>query len=116
MEEGCTVAAGRRRSRAASTATRSSSKNGGSFIAAGSKRTPGKQGASRFALSLRIEWFRSQLAIGLFQKDFDAAFGFFKLLLALAREGDAFFEELHGVIQRKLRAFEAANHFFEAGE
>jgi hypothetical protein len=36
--------------------------------------------------------------------------------LALAGEGHAFFEKFHGVVQRKLGTFQAANHFFEAGK
>ena len=74
------------------------------------------QGASRFALSLGIERFSRNFAIGLFQENLHAAFCFFKLLLTFAGEGHAFFEEFHGVVQRKLRTFQAANHFFEPGK
>jgi hypothetical protein len=38
------------------------------------------------------------------------------LLLAFAGKTYAFFEELHGVVERELGAFETADHFFEAGE
>src|SRR5437762_10695292 len=55
MEEGGAVSAGRSRSRAASTVRRSSSMNGGSFIAAGNWSAAGCRGASRFGLPLGIE-------------------------------------------------------------
>ena len=44
------------------------------------------------------------------------SFGFFQLLLAFAGKRDAFLEKFHGFIQRELRAFEAADHFFETRE
>src|SRR5208282_1520571 len=116
MEGGCVSAKGRKRSSAASTSRRSSSKNGGSFIGAG-KRGAGDAGrSSRFALAFRIEWLGSKFAVGFFQKNFHAAFRLFELLLAFAGQRHAFFEELHGVIKRKLRAFEAADNFLETRE
>jgi hypothetical protein len=71
---------------------------------------------SRFALAFRIERLGDKFAIGFFEQNFDAAFGLFELLLAFAGKGDALFEELHGIVKRKLRALEAANHLFEARE
>src|SRR5205814_10718314 len=105
MDEGCAVAAGRSFSRAASTARRFSSKNGGSFIARGNWRAASGQSASRLGLLLGIERLGRKLAIGFLQKDFHASLRLFELLLALARKRDAFFEKLHSVLQRKLRAF-----------
>src|SRR6266446_4638791 len=116
MEEGCAVSAGRSRSRAASTARRSSSKNGGSFIAAGNWRAAVCRGASRFGLPLGIERLGGKLAIGFLQEDFHAALGFFQLLLALAGERDALFEQLHRLVQRELRAFQAADDLFQANK
>jgi hypothetical protein len=72
--------------------------------------------ASRFGLPLGIEGLGSKLAIGFLQENFYAPLGLFQLLLALAREGDTLFEELHGVIQRKLRTLQAADDFLETGE
>jgi hypothetical protein len=71
---------------------------------------------SRLALALGIERLGGQLSIRFFEEDFDAAFGFFELLLAFARKGDAFFKEFHSVVEGELRAFEAADDFFEADE
>jgi hypothetical protein len=71
---------------------------------------------SRGALFRIFEWFGNQVAIGFLEKNFDAALGFFKLRLAHAGEPDAFFEQLQGFVERKLRAFEFADDFFEAIE
>jgi len=71
---------------------------------------------SRFGLAFRIERLGGELAVGFFQKNFDAAFGFFELLLAFTGERHAFFEELHGIVERELGAFETADDFLEAGE
>src|SRR5437879_9423987 len=98
MEVGCAVAAGSSRSRAASTVRRPSSKNGGSFIAAGNGRAAGCPGASRFGLPLGIERLSGQLAIGFLQEDFYSPLGLFQLLLALARESHALFEQFHRVV------------------
>src|SRR5260370_4896277 len=116
IEEGCAVAAGRRRSRAASTATRSSSKNGGSFIATGNRRAARCGCASRFGLPLGIEWLGGQLAIGFLEEDFHSTFCFLQLLLALTGKRDAFLEQLHGVVQRELWAFQAADDFLKPCE
>src|SRR5258707_9983274 len=116
MEEGCAVSAGSSRSRAASTARRSSSKNGGSFIAAGNWRAAGCRGASRFGLPLGIERLGGKLAIGFLQEDFHSPLRFFQLLLTLTGERDAFFEQLHRVVQRELRALQAADNFLQAGK
>src|SRR6266403_908322 len=113
MEAGCAVAAGSNRSRAASTITRPSSKNGGSFIAAGNGPAAACRGASRFRLPLGIEGLSGQLAIGFLQENFHATLGLFQLLLAFARECHSFFEQLHGVVQGKLRAFKPADDFLK---
>src|SRR5438132_9688460 len=63
MDEGCAVAAGRSFSRAASTARRFSSKNGGSFIARGNWRAASGQSASRLGLLLGIERLGRTLAL-----------------------------------------------------
>ena len=75
-----------------------------------------RRAESRFALAFGIERLGGELAIGFFQQDFDATFGLFKLLLAFAGKGHAFFEKLHGIVERELRAFEAADDLFEASE
>src|SRR5258706_11611907 len=98
MEAGCAVAAGSNRSRAASTVTRPSSKNGGSFIAAGNGRAAGCRGASRFRLPLGIERLSGQLAIRFLPENFHATPGLFQLLLAFAREGHPLFQQLPGVV------------------
>src|SRR5438132_9116269 len=116
MDEGCAVAAGRSFSRAASTARRFSSKNEGSFIARGNWRATSGQSASRFGLPLRIERLGGELAVGFLEENFHSPLGLFELLLAFSRKRDAFFEQLHGVVQRKLRTLEAADDFLEAGE
>src|SRR5580658_7622551 len=105
-----------RRSSDASTSTRSSSKNEGSFIVTvGSPRLCWGE-RSRFVLAFGFEWFCGQFAVGFFQQDFDAAFGFFELLLAFAGKSHAFFEELHGVVEGKLGAFETTDDLFETSE
>src|ERR1700682_1474758 len=111
MEEGCEDSAGRSRSRAASTDRRSSSKNGGSFIAAGNWRAAGSPGASRFGLRLGIERLGGKLAIGFLQEDFHSPLCLFQLLLTLTGERDAFFEYLHRIVQRELRAMHAGDNF-----
>src|SRR6266566_3811219 len=116
MEEGCAVAAGSSRSRAASTIRRFSSKNGGSFIAEENWLAAGSRSASRFGLPFGIERLVGKLAIGFLQEDFHAALGFFQLLLALAGERDALFEQLHRLVQRELRAFQAADDLFQANK
>src|SRR5260221_10440578 len=105
MEAGCAVAAGSNRSRAASTITRPSSKNGGSFIAAGNGRTAGCRGASLFRLPLGVEGLSGQLAIGFLQQNFHATLGLFQVPLPLARESHSFFEPLHRAVSGKPRAF-----------
>src|SRR5260370_503626 len=116
MEEGCAVAAGRSRSRAASTVPRFSSKNGGSFIARGNWRAAGAGSTSRFGLPLGIERLGGKLAIGFLEEDLHAPLRLFELLLALSRECDALFEQLHRVIQGKLWAFQSADDFLETGK
>jgi hypothetical protein len=74
---------------------------------------PGGVTWSRFGLAFRVEGFGSEFAIGFLEENFDAAFGFFELFLAFAGKGDPFFEKLHGVVERELRAFKTADDFFE---
>src|SRR5262249_33981024 len=102
MEGGCSVSDGSMRSRAESTAMRSSSKKAGSFMepeAAGTRtgevRSMRVVVRSSFVLFLGLERLGRQLAIGFLQQNFDAALGFLKLFLALAGKLHAFFEELH---------------------
>jgi hypothetical protein len=75
-----------------------------------------ERAGSRLALAFGIERLGSEFAIRLFQQNFDAAFGLFELLLAFAGKGHTFFEQFHRIIERKLRAFEAADHLFQASE
>src|SRR5712692_10031041 len=116
MEEGCADAAGKRRSRAASTVKRSSSKNAGSFIAEGNRLAAKCQSGSRFGLPLGVKRLGGKFAIGFFEKDFHAAFCFFELLLAFAREGNAFFEKFHRVVEGELRAFQPADDFLKTSQ
>src|SRR6266850_5853036 len=104
MEDGWADSAGSIRSMTASTERRSSSKKAGSFIAAENSRVDSAV-ASRFTLTFRIKRLRRKLAVGFLEEDFYAAFRLFQLLLAFSRECHTFLEELHGVIQGKLRAF-----------
>src|SRR5258708_26096842 len=110
MEEGWEDSAGRSRSRAALTDRRSSSKNGGSFIAAGNWRAAGCPGASRFGLPLGIERLGGKLAIGFLQEDFHSPLRLFQLLLTLTGERDAFFQQLHRVVPREVRALHPATN------
>ncbi len=74
-------------------------------------------GASRgFRLRFGVERFGNNFTVGFSKEDFYFAFGFLQLFLAFGGESHAFFEELHGVVQRKLRAFEFADDFFETRE
>src|SRR5207249_7939640 len=116
MEVGCATAAGMSRSRAASTVTRFSSKNGGSFIAGGNWRAAGRQSASRFGLPLGIERLCGKLAIGLLEEDFHASLRLFELFLTFTGECNALFKQLHCVVQRKLRTFQAADDLVNVGE
>ena len=77
---------------------------------------PGGAARSRFGLAFRVERLGGELAVGFFQKNFYAAFGLFELLLAFAGKRDTLFEELHGIVEGKLWAFEAADDFFETCE
>jgi hypothetical protein len=83
---------------------------------AGKQRARDAAGRSRLALPFGIERLGREFAVGFFQEDFHAAFGFFELLLAFAGERHTFFEKFHGVVERKLRALEAADDLFEARE
>jgi hypothetical protein len=130
IDGGGAVSAGIKRFREVSTAMRSSSKKVGRFIVEGigyrgetlgwapngRSAFPGDVSRSRLVLAFGIERFGDKSAIGFLQEDFYAAFSFFELLLAFAGKRDAFFEQLHGLVERKLRALETADYFFEARE
>jgi hypothetical protein len=72
--------------------------------------------ASRFGLAFRVERLGGEFAVGFFQQDFDSALGLFELLLAFARKRNPFLEELHGIVERKLRTLQAADDFFQSSE
>src|SRR5260370_42126710 len=111
MEVGRADSCGRRPSRAASTARRSSSKKAGSFIAAevgwGMRVGP----RSSFALFSRrffgLEGLGGEVSIGPLQQNFDATFGFVEPALALAGERHPFLAQVHGLEERGLRALDA---------
>ena len=74
-------------------------------------------GASRgLGLRFGVERFGYYFAVGFSEEDLYFTFGFFELFLAFGGKGYAFFKEFHGVVERKLRAFEFADDFFEARE
>ena len=50
---------------------------------------------------------------GLLEQNHDSALSFFELLLAFARKRHAFFEEPHCFVQRKIRALQPFDYFFE---
>jgi len=68
----------------------------------------------RLTLGFRLERFGDDAAVGFLEQNFDLAFGFFELLLTFGRKRDTLFEKFHGVVERKLRAFQFADHLFEA--
>src|ERR1700675_1616677 len=115
IETGSVVSAGSKRSSAASTASRSCSKKSGRFIARALKQAGGCAN-SRFVLGFGFKWFGREFSIGLLQQNLNTAFGFFQLFLALARKSHAFLKKKHGLVERELRALEAANHFFQTRE
>src|SRR5579859_445731 len=95
---------------------RSSSKNTGTFIAAEVGCAIRIARRSRFVLFFRLEGLGHQLSVGLLQQNLYAPFGFFQLLLALARKLHALFEQSHGFVQRELRTLEPPHHFFQTRE
>src|SRR5260221_4670611 len=113
MEEGCADSAGNSFSSCASTASRSSSKKGGSFIGLREVPVCAIGSRSRFVLAFGFKRFGGHLSIGLLKQNFHAPFGFFQLFLAFARKPDALFKQFHRFIQRELRAFQAAHHFLQ---
>src|ERR1700678_1483518 len=121
METGSVVSRGRIFSSAASTSTRSRSKNSGAAMVSD---LPGVEDVRREdcgrwrsgLVVIRLKGFRDNFPIRFLQQDFDPTFRFFELLLAFARKLDAFFEELHGFVEREVGAFEALDHFFQARE
>src|ERR1700674_2657947 len=114
MDEGGADSAGSNCSRAASTERRSSSKKAGSFIAAENSRTGDSAVASRFTLTFGIKRFGGKLGVRFLEKDFHAAFRLLQLFLAFARERHTFLEKLHGVIQGKFRALQAADDLLQS--
>src|SRR5579863_513104 len=130
METGGVTSRGNRSLSRASTAMRSSSKKAGRLIGGGKGSRAIRAGGppigrlafwehaerSRFALAFRIERLGCKFAVGFFQQNFNAALCLFQLLLAFARKRHAFFEQLHGVVERELRALEAADDLFKASE
>src|SRR5215468_10864555 len=78
MEVGSAVSAGSSWSRAASTARRSSSKKGESFIVGWNPSGQPQSQTSQFGLPLGIKRFCDELAIRFLEQDFHAALGFFR--------------------------------------
>src|SRR5262249_8753437 len=116
MESGGDAAEGRKRSRAASTSCRSWSKKSGRVIGelcGDAGIGPRSRG---FGLAFGFEGLGGDSAVGFLEKNLDLAFGFFELLLALGGKGNAFFEEFHGVVERKLRTLEFADDLFKTRE
>lgn len=61
----------------------------------------------------RLKRLRRNLAVRFLQENFDTAFCFFQLFLAVARELYAFLEEFHGFVEGKICVFEPLDDFFE---
>lgn len=72
----------------------------------------GKESRSGAFLCI-LEWRGDDFPVSLLQQDFDLAFRLFQFLLAFARELHSFFEQAHGLIQRKIGAFQALDDFFQ---
>jgi len=116
MDGGGVLAAGRSRSRAASTSCKSCSKKSGRVIEECCGETGIVPLSRGFRLAFGFKGFGDDSAVGFLEKDFDFAFCFFELLLAFGGKGDSFFKKFHGVVERKLRAFQFADDFFESRE
>jgi len=86
------------------------------FHAEGGESESGKIAPSGSGFIFRLKRFRGDFSVRLLQENFDAAFGFLKLLLAFPRKFDALFEELHGFVEREIGAFEPLDYFLEARE
>src|ERR1035437_4518947 len=115
IEGGWASSSGISRSRAVSTAARSSSKNAGRFIRWRVRRDALSGGGRlRLFLGFGIEWLGSHLAADLLEQDFHFAFGLLQVFLAVSRELHAFFEQFHGFIERKVRALQLPHDFFQA--
>jgi hypothetical protein len=69
-----------------------------------------------FGLAFGFEGFGDDPTVSFPEENFDFAFRFFQLLLAFCGKGDAFFEQFHRIVERKLRAFELADDLFKARE
>src|ERR1700690_1114376 len=95
IEGGCAFSPGISRSRAASTAARSSSKNAGRFIGWKMVRR-GYVRRLRTFLGCRVKGHSGQLAAGFFEQDFHFTLGQFQVFLAVARKLHALFKQLHG--------------------
>jgi len=76
----------------------------------------GREEASGFVLGFGLEGLRDHVAAGFFHEDFHAAFRILQLLLAIARERDAFLEKLHRVIEREIRSLELLDDFLKPRE
>src|ERR1700676_348988 len=115
MEGGGASSPGISRSSASSTAARSSSKNAGSFIRWG-VRPDAPCGGARLGLFLGfgIERLRGQFAAGLLEQNFYFALGIFQMFLAVAGELHAFLKKFHGLVERKVRALQLPDDFFQA--
>src|SRR6266849_4889200 len=117
MEGGCAFSAGINRSRAASTAARSSSKNDGRFIG---RRVCPSAGTGReplgFFLGFGFEWHSGYLAARLLEEKFDLSLRLFQVFLAFAGELYALLEEFHRVVQRKVGALEFSDDFLQTSE
>src|SRR5690242_16884918 len=107
MEEGCADSGGNSLSSCASTASRSSSKKGGSFIGLREVPVCSIGNRSRFVLAFGLKRLGGHLAIGLLEEDFHASFGFFQLFQAFARQTDAFFKQFQHFIQLALTTFKS---------
>ena len=116
IEGGGVAAEGRKCSRAASTSCRFCSKKSGRLIGEFSKDACIGPESRGFGLAFGFEGFGNDSTVGFPEENFDFAFGFFELLLAFGGKSDAFLEQFHRIVEGKLRAFEFADHLFEARE
>ena len=75
-----------------------------------------RRGRLGIFLGFGIEGFRRHFAAGFLEQNFHFALGLLQIFLAIARELHAFFEQLHGFVERKIRAFQFSDNLFEARE
>src|SRR5712691_9951448 len=117
MEGGCAFSAGINRSRAASTAARSSSKNEGRFIGRRECPSAGTGGEPLgLFLGFGFEGHSGYLAARLLEEKFDLSLRLFQVFLAFAGELYALLEEFHRVVQRKVGALEFSDDFLQTSE